>query len=77
MRLIFLLALLVGCSNEAVQYAQATMPGADCDKFHTSWHDRKDDTAICRYEHAVWLCQIEREPSCKKVRDLPAEVPAK
>lgn len=67
---------LIGCRNDAITYAKAIAPDAECSAVETTsgfGGGRGIDTAVCHFEHAVWLCTAYNTPECKKIRDQPAE----
>lgn len=73
-RKVWPLILVAACRNDAITIAKTMAPEAECHAINTTtgWTRDDNDTAVCKFERAVWYCS-SRSAKCEKLRDIPAE----
>lgn len=65
--------VFVACRNDAITYAHGVAPEAECQAIETYSVSHGADTAVCRFDRAVWMCIAGSAPTCNKVREIPTE----
>ncbi len=74
-RVALLVALLGGCSNDAIQYARTLDPSAECAADCTYSGCGRVNTAYCRFGGKSWYCVASNGPHRARCEVLPESPP--
>lgn len=69
-----MVAIAIGCKNDAITYAHAIAPDATCTAVNTNGFSSGHDTAVCRIGREIWSCASHNgDASCTRV-DVPFDI---
>lgn len=75
MRLLILIAVLSGCSNEAISFAKMLSQDAECES--KNLYNHGPDTAVCKFQGKIWWCDggghKSQGPSCTAMDPMRVE----